>query len=281
MGIPLALVVLVVGLVVFLAGSLPGEESSPPDATAASPQKSEAPSTRPTNAPRPKGPDGTWNLAFEDDFDGSAVDRRKWAGTSSSQADDGQGNKDNEQLEWNQDDNCSVADGRLTITAKPDDIVAPSGEQYDWSSCLLTTVPSYSFQYGYMETRAKFPPQKGFWPAFWTWQTPGSDEVIETDAYEYYSDNRRRLYLTQQSGEGGGCELDVDFRPSRGFHTYGVDIKETGTDFYIDGELVCTAEGTSTGATNIIVNMAVYARIPPEPGTEAVTQIDYVRAWQR
>ena len=205
----------------------------------------------------------------------------KWADRSHAEADGGHGNKGNQQLEWNQGKNCSVANGLLTITARPDDIRSASGIQYDWSSCLLTTTPSYSFRYGYMETRAKFPSQKGFWPAFWTWQVPGYNQWTETDAYEYYSDNPGRLYLTQHSGSGGGCTLSsLGFNPSQGFHTYGVDIKPSGTDFYVDGRRVCSVAGTSTGLTNIIVNMAVYSRIPPEPGTVGIKQVDYVRAWQ-
>ena len=29
--------------------------------------------------------------------------------------------------------------------------------------------------------------ERGFWPAFWTWQAPGVDRYIETDVYEFYS----------------------------------------------------------------------------------------------
>jgi beta-glucanase (GH16 family) len=251
------------------------EESPPATTTATGPQSSPAPS--------PRGqPEGTWNLRFQDEFDGSSVDWSKWDDHSFAEADGGHGNKGNQQLEWNQGENCSVDNGLLTIAARPDNIRSASGVQYDWSSCLLTTTPSYSFRYGYMETRAKFPTQKGFWPAFWTWQVPGYDTYTETDAYEYYSDNRQRLYLTQHSGSGGDCVLrNLGFDPTQGFHTYGVDIKPSGTDFYVDGELVCTTEATSTGPTNIILNMAVYARIPPEPGTVGIKRVDYVRAWQR
>ncbi|NUR10175.1 MAG: glycoside hydrolase family 16 protein [Nocardioidaceae bacterium] len=239
-----------------------------------------APST--AVAPVPNGPTGAWRLTFADEFDGTAVDWAKWSDRSSAEADGGHGNLTNQQLEWNQGKNCSVADGLLTITAKPDDIRSASGQHYDWSSCLLSSSPSYAFRYGYMETRAKFPSQRGFWPAFWTWQADGNNTWTETDAYEYYSDNPKRLYVTQHSGQGGGCSLStLGFDPSQGFHTYGVDITPTGTAFYVDGRKVCSAAGTSTGMTNIIVDMFVYSQIPPAPGTVGRKQVDYVRAWQR
>lgn len=221
-------------------------------------------------------------MKFQDEFDGTAVDWTKWADHSSAEGDGGHGNKGNQQLEWNQGKNCSVASGLLTITAKPDSITSASGTHYDWSSCLITSSPSYAFQYGYIETRAKLPSPKGFWPAFWTWQAAGNNKWTETDVFEFYSDNHTRLYLTQHSGAGGGCNLaNLGFDPTQGFHTYGANIKPTGgTDFYIDGQKVCTAAGTSTGLTNLIVDMFVYSQIPPAAGTVATTQVDYVRAWQ-
>ena len=231
----------------------------------------------------PNGPGGAWRLMFQDEFSGTSVNWNKWADSSSAEADGGHGNKGNQQLEWNQGRNCGVANGLLTITAKPDNITSPSGQRYNWSSCLITTTPSYAFRNGYMEIRAKFPSAKGFWPAFWTWQANGNNQWTETDVYEYYSDNASRLYLSQHSGSGGGCILaNIAFNPSQGFHTYGADIKPSGgTDFYVDGRKVCSASGTHTGMTNIIVDMFVYSQIPPAPGTVATKQVDYVRAWQR
>jgi beta-glucanase (GH16 family) len=231
----------------------------------------------------PHGPVGAWELRFRDEFAGTVVDWTKWADNSSAEADYRRGNKNNQQLEWNQGTNCSVSNGLLTITARPDDITSPSGTQYDWSSCLITSTPSYTFRYGYIEIRAKLPAPRGFWSAFWTWQQEGHPQEVETDVFEFFSDNHTRLYLSQRSESGGGCELaNLGFDPTREFHTYGADIKASGgTDFYIDGNRVCTASGTSTGPTNIIVSMFVYSKIPPKPGTVATMQVDYVRAWRR
>ena len=215
---------------------------------------------------------------FADEFSGSAVDTSKWAFRSYAEADNGQGNKGNQQLEWNQAANCSVGNGALTITAKPDSITSPSGVHYDWSSCLITSTPSYAFQYGYIEERAQFPSQAGFWPGFWTWQVPGLNQWVETDAYEYYSDNPSRLYLTQHSGSGGQCVVNPGFDPSGGFHTYGVDVAPTGTTWYVDGRAVCSSSATSAGSTNIISNLFVYDRLPPAAGTVAQKQVDYIRA---
>lgn len=228
----------------------------------------------------PVGPPGNWSLQFSDEFSGTTLDTTKWATKSYAESDSGQGNLPNQQLEWNQAANCSVGNGMLTITAKPDSITSPMGIKYNWSSCLITSTPSYSFQYAYIEERAKLPSQTGFWPAFWTWQIPGLNKWVETDAYEYYSDNPNRLYLTQHSGLGGGCIWPTTFNPSNDFHVYGVDIAPSGTTWYIDGVKVCYTASTSDGNTNIISNMAVYAGVPPIAGTVATKQVDYIRVWK-
>lgn len=242
---------------------------------------SPSPTSPPSGTPAPVGVPGTWNYRFGDEFTGPVAWGSKWADSSSAEADNGHGNLGNQQLEWNHRANCSTADGLLTITAKPDNIVSSSGQRYNWSSCLLSSSPSYAFRYGYIEIRAQLPGPRGFWPAFWTWQAAGNNTWTETDVFEFYSDNHSRLYLSQHSGAGGHLVYTPPFDPTTGFHTYGADIAPDGTRFYVDGRLVYTAPGTSTGMTNIIVDNFVYARIPPAPGTVGVMRVDYVRAWQR
>jgi hypothetical protein len=265
----------------------PTPSPTPKPTPTPTPTPTPSPTPRPTPTPTPPanlgplGPGGTWNLKFQDEFSGTGVDWSKWADNSSAESDAGHGNLSNQQLEWNQGANCSVSNGTLKETAKPDSVTSVAGNHYNWSSCLLTTTPSYAFQYGYMETRAKLPAPKGFWPAFWTWQAAGNNTWTETDNYEFYSDNHSRLYLSQHSGSGGGCQLsNLGFDPTSSFHVYGADIEPGGTDFYVDGAKVCSAAGTSTGPTNIILDNFVYSPIPPASGTTAIHEVDYVRAWQ-
>ena len=262
----------------------PDSASGPTAATASttSSTSTAASAPAPDAAPMPLGPTGAWTLRFRDEFEGPSVDWSKWADTSSAEADEGRGNKGNQQLEWNVGRNCSVAGGVLAMTAKRERHTSRGGVTYDWTSCLLASSPSYAFQYGYIETRSKLPAAKGFWPAFWTWQAAGVDRWIETDVYEFYSDNHQRLYLTQHSGAGGGCQIRPASDPSSGYHVYGADIKPDGTDFYIDGRKACSIPGTSTGSTNILLDHFVYARIPPDASTTSARhEVDYVRAWQR
>jgi len=233
--------------------------------------------------PRPVGQGTGWLLTFNEDFAGTALDRSRWSDRSTAEPDAGHGNPGNEQLEWNQAANCTVSGGALTMTARRQRVTSPqTGRRYNWTSCLITTQGSFAFHYGYLEERSILPHPTGFWPAFWTWQAGDSGRPIETDVYEFYSDNRRRIYGTQYSGFGGRCEWSPRFDPSAGWHTYGVAIQPGGTVWYVDGKQVCHTRATSAGLTNIISNLAVYSKIPPAASTTSATKrVDYIRAWAK
>ncbi|MFE3455649.1 family 16 glycosylhydrolase [Nonomuraea sp. NPDC059194] len=236
----------------------------------------------------PVGPGGRWTLKFRDEFHGSAVDESKWRHRSTAESDwsgepYGTGNPGSKQLEFDQPSNCSVADGSLTITARSDDIRSESGHRYWWTSCLITSTgpQGYAFRHAYVEIRAKLPESSGFWPSFWTWQAAGNHERTETDVFEYFSDNRRHLYLTRHSDDDQGCIHKPGFDPSAGMHVYGADIRESGTDFYVDGTRVCHADGAPQGPVNLMVSNFVYSGVPPAPESVGRLVVDYVRAWQR
>jgi beta-glucanase (GH16 family) len=241
------------------------------------------PGPPPDHVPQPAGQSGGWVLAFSDEFAGTSLDTSKWADTSSAEADGGHGNKDNGQLEWNQAANCTVSGGELVMTARRQASTGPSGARYDWTSCLLTSTPSFAFRYGFVEERAVLPAQRGFWPAFWTWQAPGVDAApAETDVYEYSSANRYELDLTQRADEAGTCRWHPRFDPAAGWHTYGAAIEPSGTVWYVDGTEVCRTGATPAAMTNLISNLAVDAADPPDAAvTAAVKRVDYVRAWRR
>lgn len=254
----------------------------PPSAAVPVPPAAPPPSSPAGGPPLPVGQVDGWEMVFSDEFEGSTLDRGRWADFSTAEPDAGRGNPGNQQLEWNQAANCRVGNHELVMTARRQAVRSPSGTAYEWTSCLITSVPSYRFQYGYIEERSIMPAARGFWPAFWTWQARGVEKHTETDVYEYYSDNRRRLYGTQYSGARARCDIKPEFDPSGGWHTYGVAIEPTGTTWYVDGMQVCSSPVTSDGETNIISNLAVYSKIPPTADTTSASKhVDYIRAWQR
>jgi beta-glucanase (GH16 family) len=259
-----------------------GSSSAVPDARAPTSAPGYIPGAR-FAPPLPAGQKGSWKMAFSDEFDGTSLDRSRWADQSTAEPDEGRGNPANQQLEWNQAANCRVAGGELVMTAKRQQVTSPSSHRrYGWTSCLITSTPSYAFDLGYLEERSILPARRGFWPAFWTWQVRGIDRHTETDVYEFYSDNHSRLYGTQYSGTQGRCEWKPPFDPTTDWHTYGVAIEPSGTTWYVDGAQVCHTDATTDAKTNIISNLAVYSMIPPDGSTTSATKrVDYIRAWQR
>lgn len=264
-------------LCVALLSSCTGKANASPSAT---PKPAGSAPAADGPAPMPVGQTSGWQMAFSDEFDESSLDTSRWSDKSDAEPDQGHGNLGNQQLEWNQAANCALSDGALVMTAKREP-TSSSGQQYDWTSCLITTSKSYQFQYGYIEERSILPAAQGFWPAFWTWQARGNNNHTETDVYEFYSDNHTKLYLTQYSEDGGRCDWQPTFDPTKDWHTYGVAIAESGTSWYVDGKQVCHTDATSDGPTSIISNLAVYSKIPPAAATtEATKRVDYIRAWQ-
>jgi len=241
---------------------------------------------RPSDGDGPRAPlgqpAGAWDIVFGDEFDGAGLDRSRWDDRSSAESDEGRGNRGNQQLEWNQAENCLVRDGKLVMAARRESHTSGAGEHYDWTSCLISSSPSFSFQYGYIEERAILPAPDGFWPAFWTWPVSAVDVPVETDVYEQYSAGSRELQMTQHSGRRGACTWRLPFDPSADWHTYGVAIEQSGTVWYVDGIQICHSSATAEAPTNIISNLAVYAQSPPAAGTTATEKwVDHIRAWAR
>ncbi|TWD82342.1 glycosyl hydrolase family 16 [Kribbella amoyensis] len=220
-------------------------------------------------------------LVFADEFDGSAIDRDKWAIHSNAEADQCLGNKGNQELEWHTWDALSVANGVLTITARKNN----PHPGYEWSSGLITTGQacgheprnSFAVQPGdYVETRLKLPAARGFWPSTWTWNGNGSNEQ---DTYEFYSDNHTNLYLTNHQAGGGSCTYESPADLTKDWHTIAQQLGPDRTTWYLDGRKICEQGAYSGTGDALILDRFVYSKIPPTV-TEESMQIDHVRVYR-
>ena len=146
-------------------------------------------------APQVVSPDSGWALVWNDEFDGTEVDRSKW------DFDIGNGFYDyrahawvpgwgNEELQYYTADpaNVEVRDSLLTIRA-----IKESLHGCGYTSARLKTrrrdgTPLFTKQYGRFEFRAKVPHGKGMWPALWMlpqsdsyggWAASGEIDVME------------------------------------------------------------------------------------------------------
>jgi len=98
-----------------------------------------------------------FKLAFSDDFNGTALDRDKWA-SRYIYADGTQDHLNDEQQRFTEQGNQTVENGALSLVAKP-----LGNAKY--SSGMVRS--RQTFYYGYFEARVMLPQARGVWPAFW------------------------------------------------------------------------------------------------------------------
>jgi beta-glucanase (GH16 family) len=185
-------------------------------------------------------------------------------------------------------DPFSVANGILSITVTRS---APGSNPYNlpYTTGMITTFNSFNQTYGYFETRAKLPPGRGFWSAFWL--LPKPPYTSEIDAYEVLSREPTTLYVSTHnltSSQPAGVIKPVAVADvTAAFHTYGVDWEPDFCTYYMDGAVVAKL-GTPPNMNlpmylieNVTVGSPGSWAGPPDKNTPfpAQLQIDYVRAY--
>ncbi len=188
------------------------------------------------------GTAGKWNLVFSDEFD-RELDVSKWSTcfhfaevvngrlTCALHAD--------ESIFVNIPENVLIENGilRLQAQAKP---VEAFQRVYPYSSGMVSTHNTYSFQYGYIEMRARLPKGAGLWPVFWlmpaTKQWPPEIDILEVlgkdpgvvyQSVHYADPNGRDAWITQ------AYTSTVDL--TAGFHDYGLLWTPDTLVWYVDG----------------------------------------------
>ena len=139
-----------------------------------------------------------WNLAWSDEFSGTAIDDTKWG----FDVDCWGGGNEERQCYTDSSDNAAVVDGKLVITARKQEMTGPAlpahmreaAEDPDatqtkpYTSARLVTRDKAAWKYGWIEIRAKLPQGQGTWPAIWmlpetnaygTWARSGEIDILE------------------------------------------------------------------------------------------------------
>ncbi len=273
--------------------------------------------TAPASTPAGGPPPGiAMTQTFAEEFDGSAIDTRRWnLAYGARRPGKGMGDRTlwgNRELQLYFDrafldlgiDPFTVADGVLTITARPLDnrakiAVASEGarspeqlkqglrpEILAYSSGAITTRDTFKQKYGYFEIRASWSTGKGIWPAFWllpaTGEWPPEIDVIEAHGDKpgvaYHSIHSKVAPKVTLVAKVGGSQQE--------YRTYGVLWLPDRLDYYIDGKLTGTvkAPGDFHQPMYLLANLAIGGYWPgnPTPDTQfpATYKIDHIRAWQ-
>lgn len=189
-------------------------------------------------------------MLFSDEFNSTSLDTVKWAQCYDDRSGDMRySNWPNGEAQWYKPANNVVANGYLSQIAKKEDTQGKD-RVYNYSSGIITSHKSFNFSYGYFVARVWLCPGNGFWPALWIWPRG------EIDAFEFYGDNVKRIYMTNH-GQGRGHAIGISDDWTKGWHIIGTDWQADSIRFYIDDVLLGTCGGPSSAKQYLILNLAI------------------------
>jgi len=247
-----------------------------------------------------------WELVWSDEFDGTQLNADNWsAQTGTGTAYGLPAGWGNNELQYytSFDDNLSVSDGTLKITALERNF---GGSSY--TSARIRSLNKQEFLYGRIEARLKIPSTQGVWPAFWmlptnspygTWAASGEIDIMES------VNIADRIFGTLHFGnpwpnnQAAGPRLSNGTDFSEDFHTYRIDWEPDSVTWYIDdvsyGTVSSPSWFSSAAPSNprapfdtqyhLLLNVAVGGNFPGNPNGSSVfpqtMEVDFVRAYQR
>ncbi len=226
------------------------------------------------------------NLVWSDEFDGDSLNTDFW-NYETGNGTDGWGNNE---LQYYTQDNVTVQDGSLIITAKKE-----SESGFDYTSGRITTKDNYEFTYGRVEASIKLPEGAGTWPAFWmlgaNFDEVGWPQTGEIDILEWVGKEPGRiqsaLHFPGNSGGNAVVGPSTIENPSSEFHTYTAEWTEDTITFLLDGEVYFTFDNDLDKPFNkdffLILNVAMGGNLggDVDPAfSESAMEIDYVKVYQ-
>jgi len=193
-----------------------------------------------------------WSLVWSDEFDGAAVDGKKW----NFEVNCSGGGNNEKQCYTADKENAFIKEGMLNIVAKP----APAGAEKPYTSARLTTKNKADFKYGRFEMRAKLPSGQGSWPAFWMmptdsvygdWPRSGEIDIMEAVNLKVAGADGKveaNVHGTLHYGKtwpnnvnsGKAYSLPGGKNPADDFHTYAVEWQQGEIRWYVDDYLYAT-----------------------------------------
>jgi beta-glucanase (GH16 family) len=192
-------------------------------------------------------------LAFEDEFNGNAMNTDVWQVRTGVTRDA----KQEVTRQWLLPGMVSVNNGNCVIRTVPmkrenqefsvwiTDGMKPFKGNFSYDTGEFES--TQAFHWGYYEIKCKLPKGKEAWPAFWLYgEADGTNNEI--DVFEFWNEsnafgklNEKKLSRVQHAtvhyhGAMDGEGYDLKFDGSLDFHTYGVLWMPTYIVWYTDGE---------------------------------------------
>ena len=243
--------------------------TTPTTTTTAPPSTTPPPTTTTTTPPptpsavEPVGVPGSWNLAFDDEFNGTSLDTSKWTTLNG-------WSMNNVTTETS---NVTEGGGVVTLTLSS----SSEGAEIDSSPADGAGRNGFLLPVGdFAEARIDFPGSGSTiynWPAWWTsgpdWPAAGENDIAE---------GLGTLTTNYHSPGGAYNQGTIPGTWSNGFHTYGLYRGAGFCNVYYDGVLVKTYTTNDNGNPQaLLINVGQAGNAVT--GTASQVKVDYVRAW--
>lgn len=238
-------------------------------------------------SPKPVGITGTWNIAFQDEFNGTTIDSNKWTANWLGAKADITKPINSAEVACYDPANAIVSEGELRLTALNSSCKATDGKTYKYRSGMVQSNGKFSYVYGVAEARVWLPAGAGAWPAFWStgqsWPNDGEIDTLEAYGNNFAEYHYHYAGCGGDCGPGGGVEVPG---ATAGWHTYATKWEPGKVTWYYDGKKVWEY---TTGITNkplyLVANLGILGKDwdtgkTITPNLPYTYRVDYVRVWQ-
>lgn len=248
----------------------------------------------PTPIPTPIAAKEGWELVWNDEFDGDAINRSDWTFDLGG---GGWGNGE-AQVYTDRPENARLEEGLLVIEGRKE----PNDQGgFQFTSARLKTQGLKTFQYGRIEARLKVPAGAGTWPAFWmlgsNFDQVGWPDCGEIDIMEYVGRDPTVVMGTLHGpGYSGALGLKgnslQDHAIADDFHTYAIEWDEDHISWFFDDVEYHTLTRDDVGSERwvfdqpffLILNLALGGTLGGFISADTVfpahVYVDYVRVYQ-
>lgn len=202
------------------------------------------------------GAQGDWELVWNDQFDGDAINTDYWSYETNCAG----GGNNELQCYTDRPENSFVENGNLVIVAREETFSGPAlfdddpnfdpndtSVTKDFTSARLRTKNKADWRYGRIEVSAKLPEGQGMWPAIWMLPTenvhggwPLSGEIDIFEAVNTNAEGGNEVFGTLHYGREWPNNVfsGAEFTPQKpiweNFHTYAIEWEEGEIRWFVD-----------------------------------------------
>lgn len=240
-----------------------------------------------------------WQLIWQDEFNGSELDRSKWEFEVNA---DGGGNNE---LQYYITNNVRVSGGFLTIEAKRERY-GKGRTVRQFTSSRIRTKGKGDWLYGRLDVRAKLPEGRGMWPAIWMlptderyggWPHSGEIDIMELLGHRP-KEVHGTLHYSDRKGDHAYTGTNHVLKAgtfAQDFHLFRLEWEPQEIRWYVDDELYETQNRWSSRTNrfpapfdqrfHLIFNLAVGGNWPGNPDKTTLFPqsmvVDYVRVYRK